>query len=204
MPADSDNKNELTAHWIGRLKDSEVDEPQWNEAVEAITELGASVVPTLLDAAGRSGHSVSLGLRRAIHPMGADAVKHVVEALGHGDYGIRHESALFLVAAAQNKSLTPDIVPALIAGLQDPESDVRFRVAQALLFLGEMAEEAIPALIQALRDPDSEVRDWAAAALGAIGPKAKQAVPALTNALDDEDETVRDTARDSLDQIQAS
>jgi HEAT repeat protein len=83
-------------------------------------------------------------------------------------------------------------LPALTAGLTDPDVRARRAAAEALESLGNEAAPAIPALIQALGDRDFIVRWIAVRTLGKFGPKeAAAAIPALARLLDDPDLDVR-------------
>lgn len=81
--------------------------------------------------------------------------------------------------------------------LEDGQSIVRYRSAQALGRIGSEAKEAIPLLIVATRDPQTwEVRKEAAVALGLIAKEDKKAPPqgvidALYKALGDRASQVR-------------
>ncbi|MBI3406855.1 MAG: HEAT repeat domain-containing protein [Planctomycetes bacterium] len=81
--------------------------------------------------------------------------------------------------------------------LEDSQSIVRYRAAQALGRIGAEAKDAIPLLIVATRDPQTwEVRKEAAVALGLIGREEKKAPPqgvidALYKALGDKASQVR-------------
>jgi hypothetical protein len=59
----------------------------------------------------------------------------------------------------------PEVVPALVRALEDPDAGVRGQAALALLKFGPEAKEAIPALEEARGDSDETVRDLAARAL---------------------------------------
>jgi HEAT repeat protein len=62
----------------------------------------------------------------------------------------------------------PEVVPALIRALEDPDADVRGQAVLALLKFGPKAKDAIPALEAAQSDGDETVRDLAAKALKKI------------------------------------
>jgi HEAT repeat protein len=64
------------------------------------------------------------------------------------------------------------VVPALIAALNDKEGDIRRSAALGLASFGEGAKDAIPALKAALRDRDARVREAAGKALTRIDPDA--------------------------------
>ena len=91
------------------------------------------------------------------------------------------------------------VIPGLIKFLEDEDSDVRSRAADAL---GEIkSEAAIPGLIKFLEDEDSDVRSRAADALGEI--KSEAAIPGLIKFLEDEDSDVRYRAADALGEIKS-
>jgi HEAT repeat protein len=102
------------------------------------------------------------------------------------------------------RMLGPASLPALIAGLADPDVQIRRNVA---LFLNIAAGKwsaspdprlnirpALSALITASHDADSRVRGLAAQAIGTIGPDAARAVPALIALLANPDEGSRNSA----------
>src|SRR5262249_28898385 len=64
--------------------------------------------------------------------------------------------------------VVPEVVPALISALEDPDAGVRSHAALALLKFGPEAKEAIPALEEAQSDSDESVRTAAARALEKI------------------------------------
>jgi HEAT repeat protein len=78
-----------------------------------------------------------------------------------------------------------DHMAASIAGLKDPNPDVRRGSAKSLGFwrlsgpLPDYGQGALPALIEALNDQETYVRCEVAWALGCFGPEAKDAVPIL-------------------------
>ncbi len=80
----------------------------------------------------------------------------------------------------------PAAIQPLAALLDDPESGVRWKAAEAL---GKLGPPAVGPLIDGLRGGDVDVRWMAAVALGDIADPA--AVPALLEALNDEDAYVR-------------
>lgn len=204
MAAEPQNPNELAARWIEELGKHAVGDPDWEEAVEALHELGFFVIPKLIDSLDAANLAVRLGITRALHRMGPTVLYDVIDALVHESPEVRREAATFLAGTAsqQREHWITNIVPVLIDALNDSERSVRVRTAQALCLLGERAQLAVPALIEALKDEESYVRQWAAAALGAIGPSAEAAIPALTESLLDDDEFVRDEASLAIDSIQ--
>jgi HEAT repeat protein len=83
-------------------------------------------------------------------------------------------------------------LPALTAGVYDPDVRARRKAIDVLETLGPAAAPAAPALVRALTDPDRFVRWAAARTLGKIGPLPRpDVVPALERLLADDDQDVR-------------
>jgi HEAT repeat protein len=97
-------------------------------------------------------------------------------------------------------------IPALIAGFDDPDEQVRAYCVHALVDIGYAvkvrAAAAVPALTGLLRDGNPEVRCLAAHALGAIGPSAAGAAGGLRGLLADPDEETLEAAASALARIQ--
>ena len=202
MPTEPQKPNDVAAQWIEQLRASDVDDDRWNEAVGAIKELGLFVVPVLIESLDDTSLAVRTGISKALRQMGPTVLYDVIDALVHESPTVRREAASFLSGTASRSELPiTNIVPVLIDALNDRESSVRVRTAQALCLLAEKAQLAVPALVEALQDEESYVRQWAATALGSIGLSAEAAIPALTESLLDEDEFVRDEASRALDAI---
>jgi len=85
---------------------------------------------------------------------------------------------------ARNKEL----VPALIAGLKDGDSEVRVTSAYILVNIGK---SAVGPLTETLKNKDRDMRANAAYVLSQFGRIAEEAIPELTAALKDEDAEVR-------------
>ena len=76
---------------------------------------------------------------------------------------------------------------ALVEGLHDKDSNVRYRAAENLGKLGSKANAAVVrALVAALDDNDGSVRVRAQMSLGMLGPVAKGAAPALAKRIAEE------------------
>ncbi|MBN9121632.1 MAG: HEAT repeat domain-containing protein, partial [Planctomycetes bacterium] len=99
------------------------------------------------------------------------------------------------VALGSRYGRAPASVPALTAALADPDSDVRFAAAVALVQIGPRGSaehtSALPVLVEGLRDRREDVRIAASQNLLQTGPTARTAIPALTKLLDDKSEEVR-------------
>lgn len=95
----------------------------------------------------------------------------------------------------------PEAVPALLAGLRDPDSCVRAGAAEDLGQLGPAGCAALVPLHTALRDEDAHVRIHAAAALLRLGDDAGAPLSALVTALEHPDETARAAAAGALAEL---
>ena len=93
--------------------------------------------------------------------------------------------------------------PALVAGLNDPDVDVRRRVTAALERVQPEAEACLPALLVLLGQEGAPGRAEAARVLGLMGASAPAAVPALATALGSSDPDVRREAVVALGRIGA-
>jgi len=91
---------------------------------------------------------------------------------------------------------------ALVAALQDSESNVRGWSAQAIGEIGPDARKAVPDLITLLSNPDEGSRNSACIALRGIGPAAKEALPALRALLSDSSKDVRQFAALAIKSIE--
>lgn len=105
-------------------------------------------------------------------------VKQLQQAMGDASYEVRG------LAAAALRTLGPRAVtalPALIAGVKDPDSGVRMMSANAMAAMGSAAAPALDPLIAAagVIGEHVQVLRSVADALGAIGPPAARAVPVL-------------------------
>lgn len=79
-------------------------------------------------------------------------------------------------------------LPALVAGLKDPNARARLMAMDALESLVERAAPAAPAIVQALYDPNHFVRWSASRTLGRMAPiETETAVPGLAHLLQDRD-----------------
>lgn len=205
MAADSGNTKSTVKLWLIRLGAWEIWDAAWEEAVQALVELGFDAVPQLIEALGDEQLSVRLGAVNALMKMGQAVVYDLIGALSHESAAVRRHAAMLLYGSAvRGDAVVVDAVPALCEALKDSDPDVRKGAATALEWLGSDAGQAVPNLIDALRDSDWAVREWAAKALGAIGLEAKPVLAALTEALVDEVPDVREAASHALDQIRST
>lgn len=127
--------------------------------------------------------------------LGPASVLALSRALTDDDVHLRKNVALaFNVLACGWYDLSwpkLDIRPALVAALQDKDSNVRGWSAQAIGDIGPDATEAVPDLIALLTNSDEGLRNSACIALRGIGPAAKQALPTLRKSLSDPSKDVR-------------
>lgn len=94
-----------------------------------------------------------------------------------------------------------DATPALsavVAALDDSNTQVRSAAAWALSQIGLKGDAAVPALAKALSDSSPRTRELAALALKAMGPQAAPAVPQLIRALNDPSNYVRASSAAAL------
>jgi len=214
---------------IAALKDPELYDER--DAAEALANIGPAALPALAAALIADGDQyisrIATEALRMIGPAAGEAVPAILalfKEVSVPNFGTQTAAAIALgeIGAAA--------VPALIAGLKDPDLYVRRAAAQALGMkawpaavpalaaalkdpeqlvrraaaqaLGwPMAVEAVPALIASLEDPDLYVRRAAAQALGNIGPAAMEGLSALSTALEDPDLGMRETTAEAIRKI---
>ena len=128
-----------------------------------------------------------------------DAILALIRIANGPEKAERSAAAEALSNLARNRSstLTPAVVPALVAGVQSPDRVVRFHSAQLLRKFGPEAKDAVVPLLAALRQPADPLMasakedpiTWdpavpAAEALGRIAPETAQADEVLSSFLD--------------------
>jgi len=113
--------------------------------------------------------------------LGEESVPGFAERLQSADAMVRLQAAWALGQIA-----SANAVEALVAALGDPEPNVRFEAAEALVAIGP---PAVPELMAGTNCPDGEARGAACYALGRLGDVA--ALGALAARLEDEDELTR-------------
>lgn len=91
-----------------------------------------------------------------------------------------------------------DVVPGLIADLQNADPDVSGKANLALIRVGE---PAVPQLVEMLKSDDVRIRTLAVTAFWGLGAKGQAAVPALAAALGDPVDSVRASAAMALDNM---
>jgi hypothetical protein len=118
------------------------------------------------------------------------------ERLATSDRGQDRERATLELALDSR----PDVVPALIAALDDPDAQVREKAALGLGWRSD--ERVIAPLVVALGDADAQVREKAAIALGSSG-NARAAAPLEAALENDSDGEVREKAAAGLSILRA-
>ncbi|BAY10565.1 HEAT repeat domain-containing protein [Calothrix sp. NIES-2098] len=124
-------------------------------------------------------------------------IKDGISLLNHQKSDVRVAATKSLIRLSNKTAIY-----LLMNALQDENSEVRWRVAEVLAQIGNIASPAINVLITALQNENSEVRWRAAEALGNIGNK--DAVNPLVAALQDEKSEVRWRAAEALGKIKDS
>jgi HEAT repeat protein len=94
-----------------------------------------------------------------------------------------------------------DPIDALIAGLHDPNVEVRRTTTHALLAKPSSDERVITELTKCTSDKDAEVRYQSVDALGQLGSAAKSSLPLLKLRLQDNEKKVRLRAAFSIQKI---
>ncbi len=145
---------------------------------------------------------------------GDEVVATLVKALSHRELSLRQTAADVL--SKMEEICPPSAIPALLEGLRDNDSYLRFRSRDTLTKMKDASliptlfemfkeipykgsiteilrplksEQVTNGLLECLKSEDLAVRTAAASALGAIGDHG--ALPALLQALNDEEEEVR-------------
>lgn len=152
-------------------------------------------------------------LRRRLYEnllrLGPSSVLALGRALGDDDVHLRKNAALALNVLAGGwydlswpKLDIKRALPAMVAALQDSDSNVRAWSAQALGDVGSDAAKAVPDLITLLSNSDEGSRNSACIALRKIGPAAKEALPVLRRSLSDPSKDVRGFAALAIESIE--
>ncbi|MBA4062648.1 MAG: hypothetical protein C0501_02860 [Isosphaera sp.] len=119
---------------------------------------------------------------------------------------VRNETAKRIADAVQNNGPSSKMGllgwRALIAGLSEPNVEVRRVAATTLRVYGKAAKDGVPDLVKASSDADHQVRAAAVYTLGWVGTEsADVVVPTVTKALRDSKAEVREAAAEALQQF---
>ncbi len=173
-------------HWIKALKDVD-----GSARLEACRELGklkaeaAPAVPALVEALKdadpevRAAAAEALG---AVGPAAKSAFPALSEALKDEALTASNVPVWYVVGTAMG-GLGPEILPDLIAALDQEHPQVVVGACAALHEIGPEAKVAVPRLIRLLEKDDPQTRTGAIYAFMGIGPEARAAVPALIKTL---------------------
>ena len=148
-------------------------------------------------------------LYEEIRDMGAAAVPALRRGLRHPDVRLRRNVLTALQALSGrwwDRAKAPmnirELLPDLIAALDDADSLVRAWSAHSIGNIGGDAVSAVPRLILLLTNGDEASRNGACIALRGIGPPARAALPALRKALTDSSKDVRGFAGRAIEAIE--
>ena len=166
------------------------------EARAALQAMGSNAVPLLLEKF-QAKESLSYRTRSWLGTnlpasVGSRFTRGLKPTLVNSDRSI---AAYAFTAVGTNAAAA---VPAFLTAMHDPELQILWDSASALVAIGE---PAVPGLIPLLDDPNFRVRHAAAFALGQIGPPALAAVPALLRRLTDRVPEVRASTLYTLSRI---
>lgn len=132
---------------------------------------------------------VQVHAAQALGALGTAAVaagEALLIASQTGDVSVR-EQAMRAIALI----LPPEGITAIVAGLRDPNGEIRKVAAEGLTKVEIIPDDVIPELINSLNDPEIQVRVSAAQALGKMESLPAAAIPLLTACAADADENLR-------------
>ena len=168
-----------------------LDNPLFREKAKAtLLKIGAPATQPLIEklqAADLQNAPVVIETLGMLGPAGKEAWPLLLQKSTSRDRDIS-------VAIAETMEvLGEDVVPILIEGLEDPNSEIRSHSARLLSRLGPLADQAVPALRTRLRTRGerSSVRFWTLVALSKVGPAAEAALPELLKLLSTMEENER-------------
>lgn len=183
-------------------------------ALRTLGQIGAGdaslvpqVEPYLLDGHG-TAEAAGDALRRLSPEAAQSAAPALAARLAAADGETRARAAAALDGLGQEAR---DVIPALIAALDDRSHLVRFHLVGALAQVGPAAEAAIPKLARLVQPrpgpaPDRHAVPWtslptrvrAITALGSVGPNSDFAIDVLLNAAVSSEPALRSAAVDAL------
>ncbi len=175
------------------------------QALASVSELGAKVVPPMIEALkNEKARYWGLLVLADIGPAAKDAVPEIKKSLSDSKVEVAMQAALTLAAIGPDAK---DATPELIAALNNPSNAVRFGAAYALGKIG--AKDAAPSLEKLMAENKSQflcaVCAWA---LVEINPNdadlADRAIKMLGAALKSDDARVRRGAVKGLSELKVS
>ena len=134
-------------------------------------------------------------------PEKTNVLPALLEATKSKDVAMRYQVA---IAMGYYQNQARSVVPVLVNGLGDPDTNVRH---QALNSLNQMKIEPaaaswmVPLFVKCLKNQESTVRVYAATKLGILGSEPDLVVPALIEALGDKDPVTAFRAAGALGQF---
>jgi HEAT repeat protein len=153
--------------------------------------------PLLNDKSGHVREEALIGLRC----LGLDAVPVWSRAMKHPDVEVRRLATQGFNPRDAIGLRSAEVVPALLAAVDDPDERVSANARGALTDLGRPAPEVVQGLLQVLLDQKAAHRVRAAEYLGAAGAAAGHLVPRLRPLLNDPDPNVRAAVGQALKKI---
>ena len=164
------------------VRDEAVVTAQVRQAERAIHSIGPQAVPFLLDKIKRE-HSMAARLYAAVWQKIPQGLRQRLSPPKQFNrYGNPHSQIVWAL-----ETLEPEVVPALIAALNDSNSDIQITTLAALGGFGTDAAQATPTLMKLARHPNGFVRRWTIFTLGRMGPRRTNPSPTLITALKDDD-----------------
>ena len=159
-----------------------------------LRKIGPEAAPLLLGALPLEASRIDQ-IAEALAGIGRPVVGPLEEATRASNPRVRRGAAL---ALGQIRPLAPGTVPTLIAGLADPDLEVRVASLAAIGFLGARAGEAVPAVRAMRRDGSAEVRLQVLEILAHSAPRDDALLVDLNALLDDPDAMVQGRAIDTI------
>jgi len=128
-------------------------------------------------------------------PAAVAATETLIQMSQTGEVNVR-EQAIRAIAII----LPPESLSVLVAGLRDPNSEIRTVASEGLAKVHPVPPEVVPELITALNDPEVRVRANAALALAHVQSVPEIAIPLLLACAEEPDENLRAMATLALKQ----
>jgi HEAT repeat protein len=185
--------------WRKAMKDA--NSATINQALDALAELGAPAVPTLVNVL-ENHEDLSVYVVYTLGQMGpaaASATAALARLVADQDANLASEAAIALSKIGPAAS---GAVPALCAALDRPDCPDAHEIILALGNIGPAAVVAEPLVVKAMSSKDGALAVIAASALTQIHPQsdsaAAKAIPVLVAGLSDSLPEIRRAAADAL------
>jgi HEAT repeat protein len=181
-------------YWFEQRLPVTMTDPQ---AVEAFMDLGTNALPFLITVLE---HKPSLFARgadqvRKKHPPGPKLLNMVASAMKEND---RRKCAAMLIGDLGTNGA--QAVPTLMKIWNDPTDDweVKSRVEQALLAMGDQVAGYLPDFMRAVKSTNTLMREAGIILVGHCGPKARAALPLLRDFVDHGNPSLAGEAAEAL------